>query len=83
MLGPGAAFGEMSLIDSEARSATAVVTEEGKLLSIQRDDFYNVLVDFPDLRPFVTRHEQSCAYMAAGAAQASGKPQAYCTVPSN
>ena len=51
------------------------------LPGVQNDDFYNVLVDFPDLRPFVTRHEQSCAYMAAGAAQASGKPQAYCTVP--
>jgi acetolactate synthase I/II/III large subunit len=51
------------------------------LPGVQNDDFYNVLVDFPELRPFVTRHEQGAAYMAAGAAQATGRPQAYCTVP--
>jgi acetolactate synthase-1/2/3 large subunit len=51
------------------------------LPGIQNDDFFNVLFDFPGLRPFVTRHEQACAYMAAGAAQASGRPAAYCVVP--
>ena len=51
------------------------------LPGVQNDDFFNVLVDYPDLRPFVTRHEQACSYMAAGAALASGRPQAYCTVP--
>ncbi len=51
------------------------------LPGVQNDDFYNVLFDFPELRPFVTRHEQGAAYMAAGAAQATGRPQAYCTVP--
>ncbi|MEM7159202.1 MAG: cyclic nucleotide-binding domain-containing protein [Myxococcota bacterium] len=48
-VGGGAHLGEMSLIDSEARSATAIVTEPGKLLSIQRDDFYNVLRREPAL----------------------------------
>lgn len=51
------------------------------LPGIQNDDFFNVLVDFPEIRPVVTRHEQACSYMAAGAAQASGQPQAYCTAP--
>ena len=51
------------------------------LPGVQNDDFFNVLVDFPQLRPFVTRHEQGAAYMAAGAAQATGRPAAYCTVP--
>ncbi|HET6672027.1 MAG TPA: thiamine pyrophosphate-dependent enzyme [Agromyces sp.] len=51
------------------------------LPGVQNDDFFNVLVDFPGLRPVVTRHEQGAAYMAAGAAQATGRPQAYCTVP--
>lgn len=51
------------------------------LPGVQNDDFFNVLVDFPQLRPVVTRHEQGAAYMAAGAAQATGRPAAYCTVP--
>lgn len=51
------------------------------LPGVQNDDFFNVLVDFPELRPFVTRHEQGASYMAAGAAQATGRPAAYCVVP--
>ena len=33
------------------------------------------------LRPIHTRHEQGAAYMALGAAMATGKPAAYCVVP--
>src|ERR1017187_7399560 len=33
------------------------------------------------LRVVHTRHEQGAAYMALGAALATGKPQAYCVVP--
>ncbi|MEM7188140.1 MAG: thiamine pyrophosphate-dependent enzyme [Pseudomonadota bacterium] len=51
------------------------------LPGVQNDDFFNVLVDHPDLKPFVARHEQATSYMATGAALASGRPQAYCTVP--
>lgn len=51
------------------------------LPGVQNDDFFNVLVDFPDIRPIMTRHEQACSYMSAAAAQATGTPQAYCTVP--
>ena len=48
------------------------------LPGVQNDDFLNVLVDFPELRLFVGRHEQACSYMATGVALASGKPIARC-----
>ena len=48
---------------------------------VQNDDFFNVLVDAPDIRPIVTRHEQGAAYMAMGAAQVTGEPAACCVVP--
>lgn len=48
---------------------------------VQNDDFFNALVDAPDIRPIVTRHEQGAAYMAMGAAQVTGKPAACCVVP--
>lgn len=51
------------------------------LPGVQNDNFFNVLFDFPEIRPFVTRHEQGASYMATGAALATGRPQAYCTVP--
>ncbi|MEM7058011.1 MAG: thiamine pyrophosphate-dependent enzyme [Pseudomonadota bacterium] len=51
------------------------------LPGVQNDDFFNVLVDHTALEPVVARHEQACSYMATGAALASGRPQAYCTVP--
>ena len=51
------------------------------LPGVQNDDFFNALVDFPALAPVVARHEQACSYMACGAALASGRAQAYCTVP--
>jgi acetolactate synthase-1/2/3 large subunit len=47
----------------------------------QNDDFFNALVDAPDIRPIVTRHEQGAAYMAMGAAQVTGRPAACCVVP--
>ncbi|MGI9621848.1 MAG: thiamine pyrophosphate-dependent enzyme [Acidimicrobiales bacterium] len=48
---------------------------------VQNDDFFNALVDAPDIRPIVTRHEQGAAYMAMGAAQVTGRPAACCVVP--
>ena len=51
------------------------------LPGVQNDDFYNILFDHPALQPVVARHEQACSYMATGAALATGKPQAYSTVP--
>ena len=51
------------------------------LPGVQNDDFFDALVDAPDIRPIVTRHEQGAAYMAAGASQVGGKPAAFCVVP--
>ena len=51
------------------------------LPGVQNDDFFDALVRTGGLKPVHTRHEQATAYMALGAALASGKPQAYCVVP--
>jgi acetolactate synthase-1/2/3 large subunit len=52
------------------------------LPGVQNDDFFDALVRLgTPLRPVHTRHEQATAYMALGAALATGKPQAYCVVP--
>ena len=51
------------------------------LPGVQNDDFFDALVDARDIRPIVTRHEQGAAYMAMGAAQATGQPAAFCVVP--
>ncbi len=42
-LGHGSHFGEMALIDATPRSATARALTEGKLLLINREDFYEIL----------------------------------------
>ena len=52
------------------------------LPGVQNDDFFDALVRAGSpLKPIHTRHEQATAYMALGAALATGKPQAYCVVP--
>jgi len=52
------------------------------LPGVQNDPFFDALVDARDwLDVIVTRHEQGCAYMAMGAAQATGRPTAMCVVP--
>jgi acetolactate synthase-1/2/3 large subunit len=51
------------------------------LPGVQNDDFFDRLLDARDIRPVVTRHEQGAAYMAVGAAQATGRPAACCVVP--
>lgn len=51
------------------------------LPGVQNDDFFDALVDAPDIRPVVVRHEQAAAYMAMGAAQVTGEPAAFCVVP--
>lgn len=40
-------FGEMSLLDGEPRSASAIAVEESNVVVIQRDDFLKVLADKP------------------------------------
>jgi acetolactate synthase I/II/III large subunit len=51
------------------------------LPGVQNDVFFDALIDAPEIRPIVTRHEQGAAYMAMGAAQVSGRPAAFCVVP--
>ncbi|MEM7301628.1 MAG: thiamine pyrophosphate-dependent enzyme [Pseudomonadota bacterium] len=52
------------------------------LPGVQNDGFFDALYDRQDaLTPIHSRHEQGAAYMALGAAMATGKPQAYCVVP--
>ena len=52
------------------------------LPGVQNDHFFNALFDHTDaITPIQTRHEQGAAYMATGAALATGEPQAYCVVP--
>lgn len=52
------------------------------LPGIQNDLFFDTPHAHTDeIRPIHTRHEQAVAYMALGAAQATGKPSAFCVVP--
>ena len=52
------------------------------LPGVQNDPFFDAVVDAREwLEVIVTRHEQGCAYMAMGAAQATGQPTAMCVVP--
>lgn len=51
------------------------------LPGVQNDDFFNRLIDAPDITPIMSRHEQGAAYMAMGAAQITNKPAAFCVVP--
>jgi acetolactate synthase I/II/III large subunit len=52
------------------------------LPGVQNDVFFAALHDAQDkIRVVHTRHEQGAAYMALGAAMATGKPQAYVVVP--
>ena len=58
------------------------ITEFYCLPGIQNDPLFNALYDRTDeLRPIHTRHEQGAAYMAMGAALATGEKQAFCVVP--
>ncbi len=51
------------------------------LPGVQNDPFFDRLVDAPDIRTIVTRHEQGAAYMALGASQVTGGPAACAVVP--
>lgn len=42
-------FGEMALLDDEARSASVTALEDGRLLKISREDFQEILADDPEI----------------------------------
>jgi len=47
--GPGASFGETSLLVGEPRDATIRVKEAGELLRIDKDDFYRLMARHPNI----------------------------------
>ena len=49
MLNAGDFFGEMSLLDGEARSANVIALEKTEVLSLNRGDFLVVLHDYPKI----------------------------------
>jgi PPM family protein phosphatase len=49
MLGKGAHFGEMALVDRGTRSASALADETSRLLLIHRRDFYEIIKKEPSL----------------------------------
>src|SRR6185312_9889871 len=52
------------------------------LPGVQNDWLFNALFDLDGaIRVVQTRHEQGAAYMALGAAMATGKPSVYSVVP--
>jgi len=49
MFGPGEFFGEMSLLDGLARSASVVATVKSELFMIHRRDFLQLLQEYPQV----------------------------------
>ena len=49
MLNTGDFFGEMSLLDGESRSANVIALEDTEVLSLYRDDFLDVLNNYPKI----------------------------------
>ena len=43
LLGPGEIFGELAILDGEARSANALAQENCELLAINKEDFLHIL----------------------------------------
>ncbi len=70
-----------------AKAAVAALSAHGietiyALPGVHNDDFFDALAkSSATIRTVHTRHEQGAAYMALGAALATGKPQTYCVVP--
>jgi CRP-like cAMP-binding protein len=49
ILGEGDFFGEMSILDGQTRSANVVTLEDSKILIIRREDFLQMLHDYPQI----------------------------------
>jgi CRP/FNR family transcriptional regulator/CRP/FNR family cyclic AMP-dependent transcriptional regulator len=49
LLGPGAVFGELSLLDGKPRSANVVTTEDTELVMLRRSDFLQLLHRVPQI----------------------------------
>lgn len=55
MLGPGELFGEMGVLDEDARSATVIAVTPGMLVAISKADFKRCLRDNFDVTEYVMR----------------------------
>ena len=55
-VGPGDAFGELSLLDGRPRTATARVVEDSELLVLDREDLLNLVRKTPDVALDVLAH---------------------------
>jgi CRP-like cAMP-binding protein len=64
LLGPGAFFGEMSLLPGNPRNATIVTTQPCTLLALDIVDFRELLRRQPDLARII--HEETDRRLAAG-----------------
>ena len=49
LLGEGAVFGELSLLDGKPRSANVIATEETSLIMLRRPDFVQILFKMPQI----------------------------------
>ena len=49
MLNEGDFFGEMSLLDGESRSANVIALEKTRVLTLDRNDFIEVVNDYPQI----------------------------------
>mgnify|MGYP001411992876 CR=1 FL=1 len=49
LLGPGEMFGELAILDGEARSANALAQENCELLAINKEDFLDLLKNYPSV----------------------------------
>ena len=55
ILKDGDFFGELSLLDGEARSANVTAIEDSELLILRRDDFLRILQEHPELSIFLLK----------------------------
>ncbi|KPJ95723.1 MAG: hypothetical protein AMS18_02380 [Gemmatimonas sp. SG8_17] len=53
MIGPGKTFGEMSLIDGEPRSASAIALDDSKVLVLTEENFHRLVYQYPHLGSMV------------------------------
>src|SRR5437764_4134568 len=74
---------KMSTAEAVVRIMIAnVIDKVFGLPGVQNDPLFSALYDAQNqIKVIHTRHEQGAAYMALGAAMATGKPQAYAVVP--
>jgi CRP/FNR family cyclic AMP-dependent transcriptional regulator len=79
-LGPGDTVGEMSLVESDGRSASAVTTEPSRLLQMDRATFHSCLQRFPPLSYNLVRLLASRLRFANEQIQALSLPDLGCRV---